>query len=95
MSAIQWGRWLLSWASRRTNDGAGAASRRCLRRDRAWSCRGAAGRTTVSCAAGSIWVTVAGDAADVVLAPCESFTARTSGKVVVTALEDARFAVRH
>jgi hypothetical protein len=60
----------------------------------AWvALRGQAGRR-VECLAGSVWVTQDRDRRDIVLVAGQGFTLDRPGMAVVSALSDARFAVR-
>lgn len=45
------------------------------------------------CDHGQVWVTQAGDSRDVILSPGVAFTSTGTGKIVVQALEPARFLV--
>lgn len=47
----------------------------------------------VCCTRGVVWLTQSGDATDFILRAGESFTARTSGRVVVQGMEDAQLCV--
>lgn len=60
----------------------------------AWvALRGQAGRR-VECLAGSVWITQDRDRRDIVLAAGQGFTLDRPGMAVVSALSDARYALR-
>lgn len=73
----------------------GAASGpRCLRlpEGAVWSATLRRG-DAVSCPGGTVWLTQAGEARDYVLSAGRAFDCKRRGKIVVTALEDARVTV--